>query len=65
MYYWILHISRIPLVYYLLFFELQIKRYELYKICINSNLNRIRSEADMWRILIERYWFGWIAVLVR
>jgi hypothetical protein len=38
LYYWILYFLRIPTRYYLLFFELQIKSYEFYKIQFDSGL---------------------------
>jgi hypothetical protein len=36
LYYWILDVLRIPTVYYLLFLDLQIKRYDFLKIWIKS-----------------------------
>jgi hypothetical protein len=63
--YWILHVSRFPVIYYLWFFEFGIKRYELSKFGHNSDSNFyfeicFEPGIDTWPCLIGRYHFGWI-----
>jgi hypothetical protein len=51
------------MVYYLLFFELQIKSYDFSKIWMKSDSisvfnNLFESETDTWRVLVGAYRFG-------
>jgi hypothetical protein len=70
LYYWIVHFLRIPMVYYLLFSELQIKSYDFSKTWINSDLKNLFEfyfdpRLATWRFLIGGYLFGWISSAVR
>jgi hypothetical protein len=58
------------MVYYLLFFELQIQRYELSNFGHNLDSNfyfeiYFKSGADTWLYLIGPYWFVWISIVKR
>jgi hypothetical protein len=53
------------MVYYLLFLDAGIKRYEFLKIWIKSDFKILfesyfNSGADTWQLLIGAYRFGWI-----
>jgi hypothetical protein len=69
-YCWILDVSRIPTVFYLLFLDAGIKRYEFPKIGTKSDFNfcfKTLFEPGLatWLIVIGGYPFGWIGSACR
>jgi hypothetical protein len=67
---WVLHFSRIPMICYFQFLDLQKIFYAFYKFW--HNLNRFESVLKCfdsgqatWRVLIRRYQFGWIVSVSR